>query len=279
VILVKVVRDTIDPAALARLDEWSHRARRATQTTIEKHRNGEAYKLDPKIWADHKEWLFVHVFNGKCAYCEGDVVPQSYGDAEHFRPKGQVTVMAEDGPVEVADENGDVHPGYYWLAYDPANLVPACQMCNSGTGKEPGKGTQFPAERHLFAPPDPPMSVEELDAHERPKILNPMGGEDPAKHIRFNEFGQPVSKTDIGRVSIEVFNLKRGGLNAARQELHDELHDFVREAIAKQYLGGPQAIVTLRKRMNAKRKPYLAATRDYVRKWWPIVRDEASEAP
>jgi hypothetical protein len=279
VIRVTFDRERIDPTELAKFDDWCARAASATEEVLRKHGAGEPFTLDPAIWAEHKEWVFSNVFDEKCAYCEAKVTPQSYGDAEHFRPKGAVTVPGDNGPTTVVDARGAPHPGYFWLAYEWTNLLPACQKCNSGTKKEPGKRTQFPAKRHAFAPPKAPLDVAALDAYEEPQILNPLRGEDPAQHITFNEFGWPVSKTEIGELSIEVFGLHRGQLNTDRHELFTELHDVVRDAIGKEYLGGARAQDALRDRMGARRKPYLAATREYIRYWWPIVRAEGSERP
>ncbi|TBA20972.1 hypothetical protein ELH66_08155 [Rhizobium ruizarguesonis] len=57
----------------------------------------------------------LDLFNDKCAYCELEL-----GDAlnvEHFRPKGRV-------------EGEPAHRGYWWLASEWENLLPACNGCN-----------------------------------------------------------------------------------------------------------------------------------------------------
>ena len=64
---------------------------------------------------------FKQIQHGKCCFCEAKVSHISHGDVEHFRPKAGYQI----------DENqGLVKPGYYWLAYDFANLFFCCQVCN-----------------------------------------------------------------------------------------------------------------------------------------------------
>ena len=54
-------------------------------------------------------------------YCESPVTSTNFGDAEHYRPKKAVTDKKRD-----TVQYGVVpHPGYYWLAYDWRNLLPA----------------------------------------------------------------------------------------------------------------------------------------------------------
>ena len=45
---------------------------------------------DGSVWSELKGWLLANVFKGKCAYCEVKVTPGFFGDAEHYRPKGNV---------------------------------------------------------------------------------------------------------------------------------------------------------------------------------------------
>src|SRR5712692_7871491 len=59
--------------------------------------------------------------HNKCCYCEGLFIGHAAGDVEHYRPK--------DGAQQ--DRTAGVqYPGYYWLAYDWANLYFSCEICN-----------------------------------------------------------------------------------------------------------------------------------------------------
>ncbi|MBD2702996.1 hypothetical protein IC229_20285 [Spirosoma sp. BT702] len=59
--------------------------------------------------------------HNKCCFCETSITHISHGDVEHFRPKAG---------YQVDEKQELVKPGYYWLAYDFANLFFCCQVCN-----------------------------------------------------------------------------------------------------------------------------------------------------
>lgn len=275
-------RDALAPEVREEWDDWQRRAEAARDAVVEAHREGRPITLRAEIWAELKLFLFKHVFNGKCAYCESKVTITSFGDAEHWRPKGGVSACAADSdtPAPVVDDRGEPHPGYFWLAYDWRNLVPACQECNSGSKGNRGKGTQFPVEgRHVFSPDEGP-DVETLDRIERPLLLHPFDEEaNPERHFRFDEFGQAVPLTDRGLHSVRVFNLHRTELSEEHRHLYETLYETVKDALAKQLNGGPPAKQTLRAIMYDSRRPHLHAKRYYIRKWYPLVLDELSEIP
>lgn len=190
-------------------ERWQARADRARALVRRAYANDEEPSFNQQIWKDLKEWLFTHVFAGKCAYCEAETEMVSVGHGEHWRPKGAV---ADIDDMQVVGPAGKPHPGYYWLAYEWRNLLPACERCNTGRGK----GTRFPVRRRYAFGPDDAETVEELDAFEDPLLLHPFGDKDPIDHIRFDENGQPVGLTAEGEASIKVFDLARDGLNRSR---------------------------------------------------------------
>jgi uncharacterized protein (TIGR02646 family) len=84
------------------------------------------------------------IFGTKCAYCETDFGAVTPKDIEHFRPKSEITVAADQDALV---------PGYYWLAGEWSNLLVSCPDCNRGRKHEVpgqpkkvllGKKTQFP---------------------------------------------------------------------------------------------------------------------------------------
>jgi uncharacterized protein (TIGR02646 family) len=77
-----------------------------------------------RLWGELKDTL-KELSHGKCWYTESKN-DGSYGDVDHFRPKGKVTENAE-------------HPGYWWLAFDYKNYRFSCQIANTS-----GKGNHFP---------------------------------------------------------------------------------------------------------------------------------------
>lgn len=170
-------------------DMWEEKAEAATQKVVDKFEKGEETEFQKTVWSQLKAHLF-ELFHGKCAYCESETLHVTSGDVDHYRPKKKVT---ED----------PMHPGYYWLAYDKNNLLPSCERCNRAGGKM----NQFPV-RGFRA-----HRREELD-DEEPLLLNPYN-HNPADHLKFppaedgTYFGNVVGTTEIGKKSVEVYNLNR----------------------------------------------------------------------
>jgi len=246
-----------DPANLMgrhqkRWQRWQKRAERAIAENIQiweewqkypkKRKNLTPtfnYKEGQRIWTRLKKLLLKHVFNNKCAYCEVSTV-RFAGDAEHFRPKGAVTVEGER--MKTFDENGREieHPGYFWLAYHWKNLLPACEACNSGKGKR----TQFPLtqkKRHILlvslsqkeydALADKPypstawkgmyyLQPDELNKREEPNLLHPYV-DNPSSHLGFKAGGIIYARSDKGRFSIKVYNLEDELLRGRRQKAQE----------------------------------------------------------
>lgn len=130
----------------------------------------------------------------KCCYCESLAKPF---EVEHYRPKGKVSQRRGEA-VEP--------PGYYWLAYEWANLLYACVLCNQARrdeyGAATGKGTLFP----LTDPAQRARSHHMSLADESPLLLNPYE-EDPELHIKYNR-NVPRGLTEKGRQTIEVLRLQ-----------------------------------------------------------------------
>lgn len=259
-----------DPVQQQWWDTWSSRAETATNAAIsawETWLSGNraspfSHNFNQKIWSDLKGWLLENVFQYQCAYCETPLSLDRYhGDAEHFRPKGNVVFRNQQGQEVSPDcilPDGAVikHPGYFWLAYHWRNLVPACSFCNSGKGKN----DQFPVEGVHFLPI--PLTEAEadalvheereellespkgskkyyagrrtLDTHEKPLLLNPLNPtSDPRQHIRFGLGGTvvPVNNSLLGVNSIEVYQLKRGTLRKERQKAQETAHRIYYSAL------------------------------------------------
>jgi len=214
-----LIRVDFDPATLsgdrqAWWRAWQAKAKRAQEGVEETVKAGAPPAFRSEVWSELKRWLFKNVFASKCAYCEGKVEVHSFGDAEHWRPKSEVG-WRRDGRLEQVQKDGVPHPGYWWLAYEWTNLLPACQRCNSGAGKQ----TQFPVRnQHIFEPGEC-GTVEELDQREEPLLLHPLRGPDPRDHIAFDEFGQvyPIEESELGTTSIEVLDLDRALLTEERR--------------------------------------------------------------
>jgi 5-methylcytosine-specific restriction endonuclease McrA len=213
---------TFDPTTLTGSlakwwEEWTSRARSATAQAIKEHLQGKKPEFDSKIWSELKGFLLEHVFHGKCAYCEALIDHTSFGDAEHYRPKSKITIRHAD-ETEVVTLNGSPHPGYFWLAYDWENLVPACQRCNSADGKM----NQFPVRNSHSDVGDPTITGRDLDRLEGPLLLHPYR-DDPSAHLVFGKKGVVAAKdgSDCGRTSIEVYRLDRSALSTDRQRAQE----------------------------------------------------------
>lgn len=197
-------------------------------------------KFDDTLWKKIRDWLLLNVFHDKCGYCETPIL-RFVGDAEHFRPKGRVSIPLKDGkrktgPVSILAEDGSEmrHPGYFWLAYNWKNLLPACQLCNRN-----GKRDLFPVGKSHFAagrlnPEDaaklrfPNTSVgrmaemfyldpEDLDELEGRLLLHPYF-DAPAAHLIFGTDGGVKARDNspIGEISIELYKLRERNLDRAR---------------------------------------------------------------
>jgi hypothetical protein len=234
--------------------KWSDRADTATDDLIKKwEKDGKLSSddFDSAIWGDLKAWLLEHVFGGNCAYCETKLKQaRQPGHAEHFRPKGAVRVKvavnekkSKLADAETLDPTGQkvTHPGYFWLAYCWENLLPSCNDCNTGQGKN----NLFPvANGHILLKAAKPADVggyrsryvasvkwagfyylgpRELEAAEKRLLLNPYLDE-PRDHLTFGVAGIEAARMIDGQLSpwgqhsIEVYELYASGLRRARQD-------------------------------------------------------------
>ena len=138
--------------------------------------------------------------HGKCAFCESKIEHVAYGDVEHFRPKGGYRQRPHE-PLR--------RPGYYWLAYEWANLFLACQLCNQ----------RFKANRFPLADARRRATSHHDDlAREDPLLIDP-AQQDPEAFISFrDEFAYAIDDNPVGRETIDVLGLDRQPLNERRQD-------------------------------------------------------------
>jgi uncharacterized protein (TIGR02646 family) len=142
----------------------------------------------------------------KCAFCECKIAHIQYGDVEHFRPKAAFRQKVGD-PL--------TRPGYYWLAYDWANLLLSCQLCN-----QRHKENLFPLRVQKYRARSPANPL----ARERPLLVHP-GLEDPARHIAFKKFNAvPRKGSSRGLATIAALGLNRSKMIDVRLTSYE---DFV----------------------------------------------------
>lgn len=181
-----------------------------------------------QVWAGIKPQL-RDTFYRKCWYTES---PQQGGDVDvdHFRPKKRVfELKGKDNP----------HPGYWWLAFEPDNYRYSCIVANRrrrdvDTDIVGGKADHFPLwdEATRAWPPECDCSEEE------PVLLDPCRAADVGL-ITFRDdgeamprFGEGENKKAYERAdkSIEYYHLNHTDFVKARQDLRDEIVDFLKEA-------------------------------------------------
>jgi hypothetical protein len=184
-----------------------------------------------KAWAKEVYIVMAAPFYGKCGYCETKIYAGMHGDIEHFRPKGAVTDQA--GKPVVIDVAGveEEHPGYYWLAYDWVNLLPACQLCNEPSmshspGRRIGKWNYFPVIGAVRAAA-PGEEVNEL-----PMLINPVV-EDPAQHLQLDEVGVLYATTERGQACIDVFGLNERDLPNDRAKVYKDTKRLIIDLLAE----------------------------------------------
>jgi uncharacterized protein (TIGR02646 family) len=133
---------------------------------------------------------------GKCCFCERRIGDDS--DVEHFRPKGGWKQQAGDRTSEI---------GYFWLAYDWANLLLCCGDCNSRH-----KGNLFP----LADPTERADPTTRDISTEDPLFINP-SERDPADYIGFREeYACAIDGNLYGATTIDAL-----GLNARENIVAD----------------------------------------------------------
>ena len=189
---------------------WRKKADTATKQAL---KDKDKHEADRNIYAaDVVKRALEKLFHFKCAYCERSIRDEDW-DVEHFRPKGRVAERPD-------------HPGYYWLAYDWANLFPACTHCNQlrrdqGTWDDPetgpsgGKLDHFPIAdeaNRILAPGN--HNYEQ----EGPLLLNPCRDQ-PEDCLTYTADGGIVALAENpkGLASIRIYHLGRKRLRDLRK--------------------------------------------------------------
>ena len=208
--------------------EWKKKCKKATKKLIKDVEDGKPVKITD-LYKEQKRIYFQHDdhFYGKCVYCESLISSNQPGDIEHFRPKGKVTDLDNKEVMIIVDGEEISHPGYYWLAYEWTNLMPACADCNrpssgNSEGKKIGKWMKFPVEgQYAHQPGD--------EVNETPLLINPLV-EDPSLHLKIDSLGiiDTVQDSTIGKTCLEVFGLNdRTSLVDERKEMYDNVRNEV----------------------------------------------------
>jgi hypothetical protein len=312
-LLEEAYSDEITRSRKAEWEAWSLLARAATEKVIAeweewKLKRGEWKKTqvgsppefkptwDDDVWKGFRDWLLENVFHNKCAYCE-TAVTGFPGDAEHFRPKGQVRVILDDGNsdiVRVVDEDNEelTHPGYFWLAYHWQNILPSCEFCNRFGGKKDlfpvdkahvavkrlsiaeidnliYKITKSPTAADVFY-----LEPSDLDVYEGRLLLHPYY-DNPEEHLYFKVDGAAAAwgGSKQGEISRKVFDLNQSGkVKARRREQRDGLKRYYSKLAAArddedETSAAKRAAQELRDEYYSSGRSYAVAVFDYIHHW------------
>jgi hypothetical protein len=194
--------------------EWQKWRQEAAEELQALQTSPPPYDIKDALYKRQREALFA-CYRNKCAYCEAHYrLTLRDADVEHFRPKGRVRDRHND-IVKVQLNGQEVnHPGYWWLAYEPLNLMPSCPFCNRTAKRE-----LFPLEDGSSYAVQPGE-----EALEKPLLLHP-GLDDPDQHLHFEpRFGVLVPTTEKGRATIETFHLNRDILCEERRDVYTTVY-------------------------------------------------------
>jgi hypothetical protein len=212
-----VIRLPFPPRPDLKWSAWVEQCVRETEVLVNRYNAGATIEVKRLYRAQRARLLKLSA--GKCVYCESLISANQRGDIDHFRPKAGVTDV-DHRPVLVTLPGGrdGPHPGYYWLAYTPNNLLPSCILCNQPTGRRAatkGKWSRFPVDgKHAIAPGE--------EAQEKPLLLHPYI-DDPQKHIRVTPEGVLVPQTNRGDMTIAILDLNRDALVSERARTYHDV--------------------------------------------------------
>jgi len=87
---------------------WKTKCARKRRLLIKQFENGQALKIDTKLYKEQKDQVYVNrsgPFSGLCAFCGVGLSPGQPGDIEHFRPKKRIDSLKTGKPIEVVIED------------------------------------------------------------------------------------------------------------------------------------------------------------------------------
>jgi uncharacterized protein (TIGR02646 family) len=218
-----VKKDFDNPSDILCSEGCQNKIKQALQEK-EQHSFSQYYYGHPdKVRRDLEKLYFE-----KCAYCETKVTGGVLR-VDHYRPKDKI-------------KEDNKHTGYYWLAYEWSNLVPACEKCNRA------KSNAFPLEMTGIRVTKPPLDNHgELDIDscradspsllaEKPLLLNPEVDE-PELHFVFLPNGKIKALTERGKQTEKICNLNRFDLVLARKIIIDNFLNEIRQ-LADDFIEG-----------------------------------------
>ena len=219
------------PADLHLRAGWAHDANTVLQELIaeaDPKKRSKIIETNRGLWAEVKAEL-AKLSNDKCWYTESKQQGTDT-DVDHFRPKKRV--------AEAKDKD-NLHPGYWWLAFDLANYRFSCIYANRRrrdveSGDVGGKADHFPLINEDDRAWTPQCDCDE----EQPLLLDPCKATDVALLTfkddgeampRFNKKSRPraFKRADI---SIELYNINNSTFVRARVDLREKINALLKDA-------------------------------------------------
>jgi hypothetical protein len=183
---------------------------------------GEAPQVsawEQEVWESALAAYLTSLFAAKCAFCEGTEADAGQCiKLYHFRPIDGFTAA---GPPP------EPHPGYYWLAYEWYNLLPACGGCAEHGRLAAGRPDRFPVIGWpVSRMPEDPVHWRDVHEDEEPLLLDPYSRYQFEADLTFLiDTGHVYGLTERGRETIKRFDLNRPRLLKARL-LHKKIEQI-----------------------------------------------------
>lgn len=224
----------------AEWQEWVQDCDKAQTDHDDKILRGEPSEANGSLYGRLKKTFYLDPegpFHGKCAFCEDFIRASQHGDIEHFRPKGAIVDLATNKKLKSRGTE-QPHPGYYWLAYDWRNLLPACQLCNQPSTEPEGKPI---GKRNYFPLADEAKRAQKKGEEnaEEPLLINPVM-EDPEPHLGIDgKTGVMFARNESpkGNACIKIFGLNLRDLPDQRSDVYDKTRILYKALIDARYTG------------------------------------------
>ena len=207
--MIKIVKSVVTPSILQTKGKEKRKSLCSLYSRFSKdYINGiRKFEFDTAIYSDRSvKQELVQAQYGKCAFCESKLAHISYGDVEHFRPKGG---------YQQSNNETFTQPGYYWLAYDWDNLLLSCTLCNQRH------------KRNLFPISNP---IKRAKTHkddinqESPLFIHP-AKDNPEQYISFHKhIAYSINNNERGTETIKGLGLNRPELSNFREDYYTKLY-------------------------------------------------------
>jgi hypothetical protein len=204
-------------------NNWDQKAAQWKQLVVAATNKSEKIKKIGNKWAEFKPG-FVRNFGDKCWYSEVSRVMTDF-DVDHFRPKGAVKKSDGTRPKRTINGAVNMHPGYWWLAFEPLNYRYSCVFSNRPRDKG-GKHDYFPlTDENTRVWVTSSMAVH---ANEQIKLLDPCSINDVSLlsydkipgtvQSRFDNVSNHIAYSKV-RESCKRYNLNHKTIKGARSKV------------------------------------------------------------